>query len=144
MTGNKKTDLASKRAALMSGEGPGVDRFKLAASVTDSRSTGTGPWTHSTPSSAPVSEPGDSVIKVVSVEEVIENPLNARHAYQEKRVNDLAASMYCHFWRARPWVKRFAVWWAICPALGTSLSVVTIARKHWASSGVRSSSRCCQ
>ncbi len=94
MTGrNNKSDLSSKRAALMSGEGPGVDRFKLAASVTESRPTGTGPRTTPVPPTSPDSEPGDTVIKVASVEEVVENPLNARHAYQEKRINDLAASI---------------------------------------------------
>lgn len=88
-----KADLSSKRAALMSGDGPGVDRFKLAESITEARPTGTGARTQPITTPAPAAEPGDTVIKVATVGEVIENPLNARHGYQEKRINDLAASI---------------------------------------------------
>lgn len=87
----KGTDLSSKRAALMSGEGPGVDRFALAASITETRPTGTGARAAPAPSPSTPSDPDG--LQVVAVDEVVENPLNARHAYQEKRINDLAASI---------------------------------------------------
>ena len=62
----KGTDLSSKRAALMSGEGPGVDRFALAASITETRPTGTGARAAPAPSPSTPSDPDG--LQVVAVD----------------------------------------------------------------------------
>ena len=93
---NAKADLASRRAGFMNMDSPGVDRFARASRIQEQLPTGTaakpGPPSPS-PSHAPAAagEGGETVTVVARLSDVIENPLNARHAYKEQRIGELAA-----------------------------------------------------
>lgn len=89
-----KTDLASRRAGFMNMESPGVDRFARATRIQEQLPTGTaakpGPG-GSAAAEIGAGEGGGTVTVLANLSEVIENPLNARHAYKEQRIVELAA-----------------------------------------------------
>lgn len=89
---SSKSDLASRRAQFMA-EDAGTDRFAVASKITQERPSGTAPRMP-----APVEEgspqPGGTV--TVPLDQVLDNPLNARQTYREQRVKDLAANIGLH------------------------------------------------
>lgn len=95
MTSRAK-DLASRRANFMGLETPGEDRFARAAKIQEQVPSGTAPRVPPI-QTRPAAEGGEgnteSLTLTANLADVIENPLNARHSYKEKRITDLAASI---------------------------------------------------
>lgn len=95
MTSRAK-DLASRRANFMGLETPGEDRFTRAAKIQEQVPSGTAPRVPPI-QTRPAAEAGEgnseSLTLIANLTDVIENPLNARHSYKEKRITDLAASI---------------------------------------------------
>lgn len=96
MTSRAQKDLATRRANFMELETPGEDRFARAAKIQEQMPSGTAPRVPQI-QSRPVAEGGQAVSESLTLTaklaDVIENPLNARHSYKEKRITDLAASI---------------------------------------------------
>lgn len=95
---SNKADLASRRADFMNRDSPGVDRFARASQIQEQLPTGTAAKLPPAGPRAPetttvVGQGSDTVTVIAKLEDVIENPLNARHAYKEQRIVDLAASI---------------------------------------------------
>lgn len=94
---SRTKDLAQRRAAFMTEESPVVtDRFARAAKIQEVLPSGTAPRALPSHTSAPVVEgqgASDNLTVVAKLSDVIDNPLNARHSYKEKRISDLAASI---------------------------------------------------
>jgi ParB family transcriptional regulator, chromosome partitioning protein len=96
MTSRAQKDLATRRANFMDLETPGEDRFARAAKIQEQMPSGTAPRVPQI-HTRPVAEGGQAVSESLTLTaklaDVIENPLNARHSYKEKRITDLAASI---------------------------------------------------
>lgn len=89
----KKIDLSARRKALVHQESPVAEsRFTHAKQILAVQPTGTGP--RITASDSSQGEQTDVV--VAEHDEVLGNPLNARHSYKEARITELAASIAKH------------------------------------------------
>ena len=96
MTSRARKDLEASRADFMAMEAPGEDRFTRAAKIQAQVPSGTAPRVppiQTRPAGQAGEGESESLTVTAQLADVIENPLNARHSYKEKRITDLAASI---------------------------------------------------
>lgn len=89
---NKQNASDQRRAFMQSDPPSGANRFAAARSTLERLPSGTAARAETElPAAAP---PASSAGMITApIEQVVENPLNARHSYNEARINELATSM---------------------------------------------------